>query len=138
MDTFSQSKYFELYLFLWNKAEKLIREFEDLRLLKCDEFIPALEAFVEKLCDLSDHCAHEIEDLKPNGQREERRVPDELLDEAYAKCSEACDCSIGFLQRTFCLGFHAAGELQEALRGRGLCGGPVGKSSPQEDDAEEK
>ena len=138
MDTFLQSKYFELYLFLWNKAERLIREFEDLRLLEYDEFFPALEAFVEKLRSLSDHCAHEVEDLKPNGQREERRVSDELLDEAYAKCSEACDCSIGFLQRTFCLGFHAAGELQEALRGRGLCDGSAGKHPPQGDDAEEK
>ena len=112
-----RQKYIELYLFLWNEVEKLIHEFEDLRFLKYDAFFPAFGTFVEKLRGLADHCAHVVGALQ-QGQ-EPFQITDELCGEADAKGLAARDFSIGFLQRTFCLGFHAADELREALCSRG-------------------
>lgn len=107
-------KYFELYLFLWNEAEKLIHEFEDLRFLRYDEFSSAFEMFMEKLRGLADRCIHEFEDLKPP-QEEAFPITDELCEEAFRAGFAAKNFSIGFLQRRFLIGYSAARELRERL-----------------------
>lgn len=72
---------------------------------------------MEKLRGLADHCVHEVGGVQQG--RETFQITDGLCGEAYAKGLAARDFSIGFLQRTFCLGFHAAVELREALCSRG-------------------
>lgn len=112
-------KYTELFAFLYSSAKPLIGEFEDLMLtLNREAFPAALERFVEKLCRLADHAAHEIEDLKPAPPRtEEFSVTEELCEEAFRAGLAAKDFSVVFLQRRFKLGFNAACRLQGALLG---------------------
>ena len=110
-------KYLELYIFLYHKAEKLVREFEDmLPNLKEEEFPAKLESFVEKLQHLADHATHEIQDLKPVQEKtEEFQITDELCEEAFRAGLAAKDFSIGFLQRRFLIGFGTAVKLRDKL-----------------------
>lgn len=109
-------KYIELYNFLYAKTQELRSEFFDMGAM-CggDGFAERLESFVEKLCRVTDHAAHETGDLKPAPPEEEFTVTEEMMDEALRAGAEEHDFSIGFLQRHFCIGFSKACKLQEAL-----------------------
>ena len=117
-------KYTELFAFLYSSAKPLIGEFEDLMLILNREAFPAaLERFVEKLCRLADHAAHEIEDLKPAPPRtEEFSVTEELCEEAFRAGLAAKDFSVVFFAEAFqarlqC-GLPAAGRFARRAQDR--------------------
>ncbi len=83
------------------------------------QIIADLKRAGDALAHLSDHVRHEWEALEPEVGQEELPVTQQELDAAYAAGLAANDFSIGFLQRTFAIGYRRAGNIQKELEHAG-------------------